>query len=76
MVAITDASTFARLGLFASVMRGTHLSQPSIEHRRAAHFRLQFAEPPAAQIDGELVRLPTADVDIECVPMALRIASY
>ncbi len=76
MVAISNAGTFARLELLARAIRGRHLSRPSVEHRRAARFRLQFAEPPAAQIDGELVRLPTADVDIECLPGALRIASY
>ena len=75
MVSITDAGTFARLGLFARVVRGTHLSQPSVEHRRATNFHLQFTQPPAVQIDGELVQLSTADVRIECLPDALAIVS-
>jgi diacylglycerol kinase (ATP) len=74
-VAVKDASPLVRLWLFVSVILGRHLRLRSVDHRTAATFTLHFRERPMAQVDGELVQMPSATVTVEVVPRALRIVA-
>lgn len=75
MIAVRDASPLARLWLFISVILGRHLRHGSVEHRKSRAFLLRFPGPPNAQVDGELVRMPSAEVRVEVLPRALRVVA-
>ncbi len=72
-VALHDTSLFGRLGLFASAIRGTHVSRPGVHVEQAASFTLRFPEPPAYETDGEYRRAVRAELEVACVPGALRV---
>jgi diacylglycerol kinase (ATP) len=72
-ISILDAPPLKRLGLFVSVMRGTHLADRRVIAEQAERFTLRFPAPPAYETDGEYRRARSAELEIACVPRALRV---
>lgn len=72
-IAIGDVHRLARVPLFASAMRGAHLRHPKVAAVRAATATLQFASPPAFELDGELHHASSSTVAVRTVPAALRV---
>ncbi len=72
-VAILDAPPLRRLKLFRAVGRGTHLGMPEVSAEQAPRFTLRFASPPAYETDGEYRRAAAAELEVTCVPRALRV---
>lgn len=72
-IAIYDASAFRRLGLFAAAVKGTHVTNPGVTVEQAAKFSLKFAAPPAYETDGEYRQAKSAELEVTCVPGALRV---
>ena len=72
-VSILDAPPLGRLSLFVAATRGTHVSRPRVVSEQAERFTLRFPEPPAYETDGEYRRAATAELEITCVPRALRV---
>jgi diacylglycerol kinase (ATP) len=74
-ISIHDASTWRRLKLFGSAARGTHIGQDEVVTEAAASFTIHFATPPAYETDGEYRQARTADVEVRCIPGALRVVA-
>lgn len=74
-VAILDASTLRRVKLFAAVARGAHLDLDEVVIEQAATFTVKFAAPPAYETDGEYRQAKTSELEISCVPGALRVVA-
>ncbi len=72
-IAILDGPPLARLGLFVAATRGTHTSDPRVVTEQAASFTLRFPTPPAYETDGEYRRAAGPELEITCVPRALRV---
>lgn len=72
-VAIRNARPMRRVSLFGAAAKGTHVSAPEVETEQAARFTLRFPEPPAYETDGEYNRARSDEVEIRCVPRALRV---
>ncbi|MDB4952356.1 MAG: hypothetical protein JWM27_5005 [Gemmatimonadetes bacterium] len=74
-VSIHNASPLRRLAMFGAATRGTHVRAPEVQVEQAARFTLRFAQPPAYETDGEYNRAASAEVEIACVPGALRVVT-
>jgi diacylglycerol kinase (ATP) len=74
-VSIHDASALRRLSLFGAAGKGTHVSAPEVSVEQAPRFVLRFAQPPAYETDGEYNRAQSAELEIACVPGALRVVT-
>ncbi len=72
-VSILDAPLLGRLGLLVAATRGTHVSRPRVVSEQAERFTLRFPAPPAYETDGEYRRAASAELEITCVPRALRV---
>lgn len=72
-VSLHDSGLFGRLRLFASAMRGTHVARPQVLVEQARSLTLRFSEPPAYETDGEYRRAASAELEVTCVPQALRV---
>jgi diacylglycerol kinase (ATP) len=72
-IAIYDAPALKRLGLFAAAVKGTHVAKPGVSVEQSANFSLTFASPPAYETDGEYRQAKTTELDVMCVPAALRV---
>jgi diacylglycerol kinase (ATP) len=72
-VSLHDSSLLRRLRLFASAIRGTHVARPEVLVEKAPSFTLRFAVPPAYETDGEYRRAASAELEVACVPQALRV---
>jgi len=72
-VSILDGPPLARLGLFVAATHGTHMSNPRVVTEQAERFTLRFPASPAYEIDGEYRRAASAELEITCVPRALRV---
>lgn len=72
-IAIYDAPALKRLGLFAAAVKGTHVAKPGVNVEQSAHFALTFPAPPAYETDGEYRQAKSAQLDVTCVPAALRV---
>lgn len=72
-VAIRNAKPLRRIALFGAAARGTHVAAPEVDVEQAAGFTLRFPEPPAYETDGEYNRARSDEVEIRCVPRALRV---
>ncbi len=68
-----DSNVFDRIRVFAGAFRGTHLGMKSVTSERTESLSLEFAEPPAMEIDGELRRAASSTVNVECIPRALSV---
>jgi diacylglycerol kinase (ATP) len=71
---VRDGNVIRRAALFARVRFGTHAAEPEVALRRVREVRIQFQDPPLMDVDGELVRAGAAELDITCMPRALRVA--
>ncbi|MGQ0713909.1 MAG: diacylglycerol/lipid kinase family protein [Gemmatimonadaceae bacterium] len=74
-ISIHDAAPLARIRLFAAATRGTHVLAPEVLVEQAPSFTLRFGAPPAYETDGEYHRAASAELQIECVPRALRVVA-
>ena len=74
-VAILDASPVRRMGLLGSVARGTHIGSPAVSFNQSSEFHLRFAVPPAYETDGEYRIASSSDIEVRCVPKALRVVT-
>ena len=74
-VSILDASTLRRVKLFAAVARGAHLELDEVVVEQATTFTVKFATPPAYETDGEYRQAKTAELEVACVPGALRLVA-
>lgn len=68
-----DARHLARVPILLRAIRGTHVGHPEIRHTAAARFALRFREPTHFEADGELRRTHSDEVEIVCMPGALRV---
>lgn len=74
-VAILDASTWRRVKLFGAVAKGTHLALDEVVVEQSPAFTVTFAAPPAYETDGEYRQAKTAELEVACVPGALRLVA-
>lgn len=74
-ISFHDTSALRRLWLFAAAMAGTHPKEREVIVERAPSFRLRFEAPPAFETDGEYNRAGSAEVEVTCVPNALRVVT-
>ena len=72
-IAILDASPVGRIGLFVATTKGTHIDDRRVLTEQAERFTLRFAAPPAYETDGEYRVAESAEIEIACVPKALRV---
>jgi diacylglycerol kinase (ATP) len=75
VVAIADAAPLDRVRLFAAAFSGRHVAMPEVEVRRAAALTLRFPDPPLLEVDGDLYRAATSEVEVTCLPRLLRIVT-
>jgi diacylglycerol kinase (ATP) len=68
-----DSNVVERVRVFAAAFRGTHTGMRSVATERTRSLSLVFDEPPAMEVDGELVRAPSSTVNIACIPRALSV---
>ena len=59
------------LGIFALAKGGRHVGLKQVELRRCGALRVEFDEPPPAQMDGE--RIEATAFDVVAMPAALRV---
>lgn len=74
-IAIRDASPLRRLQLFFAAARGRHTEAPEVTIERSPHFRLRFDMPPAYETDGEYNVAKSRELDVSCMPRALRLVT-
>lgn len=74
-IAIYDAPAMKRLGLFAAAVKGTHVTKAGVSVEQASKFSLTFNAPPAYETDGEYRQAKTAQLEVACVPAALRVVT-
>ena len=74
-IVIGDASPLKRASLFGAATGGAHLGHPEVSERRAPSFTLRFRAPPLFQADGELHQATATELEVACVPGALRIVT-
>ncbi len=74
-ISIYDAPILRRVTLFHSVINGRHMALPEVHAKRAPRVSLRFLEPPAFEADGEYRLASSAEVEVACVPSALRIVT-
>lgn len=72
-ITIYDAPALKRLGLFAAAVKGTHVTKPGVSVEQSANFSLTFSSPPAYETDGEYRQARSAELEVSCVPGALRV---
>ncbi len=72
-VAFRNMPLLRRLQVMGRLLRGTHGSFPNVDATRGRSYRLRFAEPPAYETDGEWNRARSAELQVECLPRALRV---
>lgn len=74
-IAILDDTPLGRLRLFVAAARGTHTRLPRVVTEQSPRFTLRFDAPPAYETDGEYRRASAAELEITCVPGALRVVT-
>jgi diacylglycerol kinase (ATP) len=74
-ISVLDAPVLRRLALFRAVIAGTHMRLPEVRARRASTICLRFHTPPAFEADGEYRLASTTDIEISCLPSALRVVT-
>ncbi len=74
-ISIYDAPIMRRVALFHSVIRGRHMGLPEVHAKRAQRVSLRFRAPPAFEADGEYRLASKTEVEVACVPSALRIVT-
>jgi diacylglycerol kinase (ATP) len=74
-VAIMDASTWRRIKLFSAVGKGRHEALDEVVMEQSPSFIVTFAAPPAYETDGEYRVAKSTELEITCVPGALRLVA-
>jgi diacylglycerol kinase (ATP) len=74
-IAIRDAPALRRLQLFLAAARGAHTEAPEVTMERASSFRLRFDTVPAYETDGEYNTARSREIEVSCVPHALRLVT-
>lgn len=74
-ISIHDASAWKRLQLFGAATRGTHLAADEVVAEQAASFTVTFDKPPAYETDGEYRQAVSNELNVVCVPGALRVVA-
>lgn len=74
-VSFLDAAIWGRLRMLGAVGKGTHLGLKEVIAEQAPSFTVRFATPPAYETDGEYRQAKTAELEIACVPGALRLVA-
>jgi diacylglycerol kinase (ATP) len=64
---------FRRLAIMVRLLRGTHSTSSDVTVSRAVSYRLRFPAPPAYETDGEWNQARTAEMQVDCIPRALRV---
>ncbi len=72
-ISIHDAPIVRRLQLFRAAGAGRHTTMPEVTLEQASAFRLRFDAPPAYETDGEYRVASSNELEVCCVPGALRI---
>jgi diacylglycerol kinase (ATP) len=72
-ISILDASPLGRIGLFVATTKGTHVANRRVIAEQAERFTLRFPAAPAYETDGEYRQAVSNEVEIECVPRAIRM---
>ncbi|HEV7837032.1 MAG TPA: YegS/Rv2252/BmrU family lipid kinase [Gemmatimonadaceae bacterium] len=70
---IDNCGVLERIRIFAGAIRGTHGSRRAVQAEKRNSLKLEFAEPPLMEIDGELSRASSNTVTIECIPRAVSV---
>ena len=74
VVCIADAGPLRRIALLDAVARGTHTRGfPEVSTATGERVLLRFGGPPLYQADGELLLAARPDVELRCLPAALRV---
>jgi diacylglycerol kinase (ATP) len=74
-VSILDVPPHRRFGLFGDVAKGAHVARSDVVTQQSERFTLRFPAPPAYETDGEYRRAASAELEITCVPRALRLVT-
>jgi diacylglycerol kinase (ATP) len=74
-VEVGPAGPARRAAIFAASTRGKHVGMPEVRTRRGRSVVVRFDAPPAYEADGELRRAAGRDVEIACLPRALRVVT-
>jgi len=74
-VSVLDAPLLGRFRLFGAVTRGRHGAHPEVRTEQAARFTLRFPAPPAYETDGEYRRAQSRELEVACLPRAIRIVT-
>ena len=72
---ILDASALRRMALFAAAVKGTHVAAAEVISEQASSFTLKFPNAPAYETDGEYRKASSAELEVSCVPRALRVVT-
>ncbi|MFL5465191.1 MAG: diacylglycerol/lipid kinase family protein [Gemmatimonadaceae bacterium] len=71
----SDSSVLQRVRLFAGALRGTHLGMDSVRSLSVEQLALSFPASPFMEIDGELRIAADKEVELKCLPGALRVVA-
>jgi diacylglycerol kinase (ATP) len=74
-IAILDTHPLGRMRLFNAASSGAHVRLREVVTEQAERFTLRFPAPPAYETDGEYRRARSAELEIMCVPRALRVVA-
>ena len=74
-VVVADASPLRRARILAKARAGRHEGEPEVEIDTGALWRLRFPAPPTYQVDGEMAQFAGRDVEVRCIPGALRVVA-
>jgi diacylglycerol kinase (ATP) len=72
-VAFGNMPLFRRLAIMVRLLRGTHGVSSDVTVSQAASYRLRFPAPPAYETDGEWNQARTSEIQVDCIPRALRV---
>ncbi len=74
-VAFLDASFLRRVKLFGAVAKGAHQALDEVVIEQSPSFTVRFTAPPAYETDGEYRQAKAAELEVACVPGALRLVA-
>lgn len=72
-VAFPNCGPARRAALLGRLLAKRHESDPHVRFDRFERLRLTFPSPPTYETDGEWNRATSAEIDVRCVPRALRV---
>lgn len=74
-IVITDVSLAGRVRLLAKARAGRHEGEPEITMDVGDRWTLRFERPPAYQVDGEWEQSTRTEVEVRCLPGAIRVVA-